>query len=54
VEWALKVTAAANSDSGVVVVDESMVDPPVVRRAERILQITRVLSMQSDNAAAGS
>ena len=54
VEWALKVTAAANSDSGVVVVDESMVDPPVVRRAERILQIARVLSMQSDNAAAGS
>jgi citrate lyase subunit beta/citryl-CoA lyase len=38
IDWALKVTSAANSSAGAVVVDGSMVDPPVVRRAELIIQ----------------
>jgi citrate lyase subunit beta / citryl-CoA lyase len=52
-EWALKVTAAAQADSGVVVVDGSMVDPPVVRRAERILRTVRALSPQSASTGTG-
>ena len=44
VAWASRVTAAADGGDGVVVVDDAMVDAPVVRRAADIMARSRLFS----------